>query len=380
MTQMSTRRGKFRRRAEIVLLLAGMAGICVWIAGNAMPIVSQDWGNWVFDREVHGQTATLREYLSNRSDIVLSDIAAEWRALQSRGNKSSTVVETGPPAGRPNAGNVLKERDLIGRLEIPRLNLKTIVREGAREGTLSIAAGHVPSTALPGQPGNVAVAGHRDTLFRELKGIRNGDLIQFETLNGSYVYQVESTQVVKPTAVSVLNPGPYSQLTLVTCYPFTFIGSAPERFIVTARQVLESSMKPDLSNIPATAKISNKPPRADLVQSGEKAGPSKQNEEPRSHSVSRSATAKVNFSVATDHSRQLAPGISMGVSMIDPEYKVVNGWIWVMPDRRTVWMDRQPLRDPVVFYQDGKIRELILTNAGSDSATGYLLTPDTMGD
>lgn len=381
MTHNSTRRGKFWRRAEIILLLAGIAGVCVWMAANVAPVVSRDWGNWVFDREVRGQTATVREYLHQRKDRVLSDIAAEWRAVRSHGDKSGgTVVQSVPPVARPSDRNRLRERELIGRLEIPRLQLETIVREGAREDTLSIAAGHIPNTALPGQPGNVAVAGHRDTLFRELKGIRDGDLIQFETLSGSYVYQVESTQIVKPTQVSVLNPAPYSELTLVTCYPFTFIGSAPDRFIVKARQVLASSNKPDLSGISATVTTPGTPLRGGLVRSETKTAQPVSPEETHDDRVSQPVTAKVNFSVANNHSRQLAPGISIGVSMVDPEDKVVDGWIWVMPDRRTVWMDHQTLHNPVVFYQDGKIRELILTSAGSDSAAGYLLIPDTKGD
>jgi sortase A len=83
----------------------------------------------------------------------------------------------------------------------------------------------------------VGIAGHRDTLFRGLRNIRKNDLVEVETLRGKYLYQVESTQIVKPTDVSVLQAANYPQLTLVTCYPFYFVGSAPDRFIVKARQV-----------------------------------------------------------------------------------------------------------------------------------------------
>jgi sortase A len=112
-----------------------------------------------------------------------------------------------------------------------------MVREGDDEGTLQLALGHIPSTALPGQPGNVGVAGHRDTLFLPLREIRKSDLIWFQTGTGRYAYQVESTRIVQPQNVSVLNAGRQPELTLVTCYPFNYVGNAPQRFIVRARQV-----------------------------------------------------------------------------------------------------------------------------------------------
>ncbi len=90
---------------------------------------------------------------------------------------------------------------------------------------------------MPGQPGNVGVAGHRDTLFRSLSGVRKDDVIVLETLQGRYVYQVDATRIVKPTDVGVLRSTSKPKLTLVTCYPFYFVGPAPDRFIVSARQI-----------------------------------------------------------------------------------------------------------------------------------------------
>src|SRR5207244_9209038 len=112
--------------------------------------------------------------------------------------------------------------------------------------------GHIPGTAVPGENGNVAVAGHRDTLFRGLGAIRDNDVIQFETLEGSYAYTVQSIEIVKPRDVSVLKPGRYPELTLVTCYPFNYVGSAPDRFIVKARQILSSATRPVSAVDPAT--------------------------------------------------------------------------------------------------------------------------------
>jgi sortase A len=127
---------------------------------------------------------------------------------------------------------------LIGKIDIPRLNISTIIKEGVDDRILDLAAGHIPDTALPGQTGNVGVAAHRDTLFRNLKDVRRDDKITLSTLDGEYIYRVISTQIVLPTDVSVLDPSPNEKtLTLVTCYPFYFVGNAPKRFIVRALQV-----------------------------------------------------------------------------------------------------------------------------------------------
>jgi sortase A len=126
---------------------------------------------------------------------------------------------------------------LIGRLAIPRLNIRSVVREGAGQDTLDVALGHIPGTALPGQPGNTGIAGHRDTLFRGLRKIEKNDVIEFQTPAGSFSYKVESTSIVKPDNVAVLQAGQRPEMTLVTCYPFYYVGSAPDRFIVKARLI-----------------------------------------------------------------------------------------------------------------------------------------------
>ena len=125
----------------------------------------------------------------------------------------------------------------LGRIEISRVGLTAIVQEGVNEGTLRRAVGHFPGTALPGQRGNVALAGHRDTFFRGLRQIRKDDEITLTTLTGSYRYRVESTRVVEPEATEVLDDAENEILTLVTCYPFNFVGSAPQRFIVRAYRI-----------------------------------------------------------------------------------------------------------------------------------------------
>jgi sortase A len=128
---------------------------------------------------------------------------------------------------------------LVGRLEIPRLGFSVIVSEGTDDATLRRAAGHIAGTAVPGQRGNVGIAGHRDTLFRPLRNIRQDDTILLTTLQGEYQYRVVSTRIVNPSDVAILNSDGNDALTLVTCYPFYFVGPAPDRFIVRAERMTQ---------------------------------------------------------------------------------------------------------------------------------------------
>jgi len=125
----------------------------------------------------------------------------------------------------------------IGRLVIKRLHLRAMVEEGTDDHTLDVALGHVKGTAMPGQTGNIGIAGHRDTLFRCLRDIAKGDQIVLQTTRGNYTYHVERIGIVTPKDVDVLAPSPYAAMTLVTCYPFRYVGAAPDRFIVRARLV-----------------------------------------------------------------------------------------------------------------------------------------------
>jgi sortase A len=130
-----------------------------------------------------------------------------------------------------------RQRGLIGRLEIQRLGLSVMVTEGDDHRTLRRAVGHIPGTALPGQIGNIALTGHRDTFFRPLRNIRIDDIVTLSTLQGAFRYRVLATQVVSPDNVSVLDPGRNETLTLITCHPFYFVGAAPNRFIVRAERI-----------------------------------------------------------------------------------------------------------------------------------------------
>ncbi|MGE5836105.1 MAG: class D sortase [Acidobacteriota bacterium] len=133
------------------------------------------------------------------------------------------------------SASVMARSGLIGRLEIPRLNVSVMVMEGDDDATLARAVGHLRETALPWEPGNAVIAGHRDTFFRPLENVREGDEIRMTTTRGTFDYRVVRTDIVEPDDVSVLAPTPIRSLTLLTCYPFVYVGSAPQRFIIHAR-------------------------------------------------------------------------------------------------------------------------------------------------
>jgi sortase A len=155
-----------------------------------------------------------------------------------------------PPSGEPDQSLWSPERISAWRkslrespsaplavLRVPKIRLEVAVLPGTDEVTLDRAVGHIEDTARPGSDGNSGIAGHRDGFFRGLKDIGPGDDIELETRQGIDVYRVERTWVVEPEDVSVLDPTPTRTLTLVTCYPFYFVGPAPHRFIVRAARV-----------------------------------------------------------------------------------------------------------------------------------------------
>ena len=133
-----------------------------------------------------------------------------------------------PPAVRSS------NEPFLENMEIPKIGLSVMIADGIDRTTLRRAVGHVPGTALPGQTGNAALAAHRDTFFRNLGSVSKGDEILVNTRRGTFHYAVKSTEIVRPTAVRVLRPTKSPELTLITCYPFYYLGTAPKRFIVHA--------------------------------------------------------------------------------------------------------------------------------------------------
>lgn len=148
-----------------------------------------------------------------------------------RTHEPPAAHDVGAARGAPRRGTT------VGRIEIPRLGVSAIIKAGSDARTLQLAVGHIPGTALPGKDGNVGLAGHRDTFFRRLRDIQGDDTIRVTTPDGVYLYRVDRTDVVDPDDVWVLDPTNHPALTLVTCYPFTWVGNAPQRFIVRAQLV-----------------------------------------------------------------------------------------------------------------------------------------------
>jgi len=132
------------------------------------------------------------------------------------------------------SSNLPRTGDVVGQLEIPRLGLSTVVFEGSDDDVLDRGAGHLTGSALPGDRGNTVLAAHRDTFFRPLRNVRVGDKVKIHGPRKDSVYVVESTTVVEPEDTYVLDATTQPALTLITCYPFHYIGPAPERFIVRA--------------------------------------------------------------------------------------------------------------------------------------------------
>lgn len=159
----------------------------------------------------------------------LYQVSAE-RSLESQIQRAKEPHDTQPiPA--------LKTGDVLGRMDIPRLGISVAVLQGTSSRMLRRGAGHIESTPLPGETGNSGIAGHRDTFFRGLKDIRKSDEIQFQTAHGLFRYEVDWAKVVEPDDTTVLEPSTIgSTLTLVTCYPFYFVGPAPNRFVVRAHK------------------------------------------------------------------------------------------------------------------------------------------------
>ena len=161
-------------------------------------------------------------------------LAAREQAAMSRELESARAAAAADSATHRPEPVTLATRTLIGRIEVPRIKLSAVAREGVDVRTLRGSVGHVPGTPLPGATGNTAFAAHRDTFFSPLKFIRPGDQIIVTTPDAVHRYAVTGTRVVDPADVSVLQPSSGRRLTLITCYPFDYVGSAPKRFIVQA--------------------------------------------------------------------------------------------------------------------------------------------------
>ena len=152
--------------------------------------------------------------------------AAALETLQTRDHEPTLALSRVSPV--PGA---------LALLDIPRLKISTPVLSGDDEATLALGVGHLPDTPRPWEPGNSAFAAHRDGLFGPLRNIRIGDEVRVRSQQGDFTYRVTGTRIVEPDDLSVLAPASTDTLTLITCYPFTYVGHAPQRFIVHAEKI-----------------------------------------------------------------------------------------------------------------------------------------------
>jgi sortase A len=183
------------------------------------------WLIWLGSALILGGAVTLAYYsytLHERADAQRR--AKEWL--------SRTTTVHGPAPGLH-----VRRGDVVAEIGIPRVDVSVIVFEGDDAGNLKQGAGHIPGTVLPSGSGNIGIAAHRDTYFRPLRTIHANDVITLKTQAGNSRYAVTETKIVKPSDIGVLAPASGRDLTLVTCYPFYYIGSAPKGFIVCPRKI-----------------------------------------------------------------------------------------------------------------------------------------------
>lgn len=161
-------------------------------------------------------------------------LSAETAGVPATCGPSEVIVPRERSRPRDSVQTGVKTGSVLAKLEIERLGMSLVVLQGSDARTLDKSIGHVESTALPGEMGNIGIAGHRNTHFRKLERIRPGDVIKLETGEDEYRYVVEWAQLFTPNDLYVLDPSHGPAVTLITCFPFEYVGSAPQRFVVRA--------------------------------------------------------------------------------------------------------------------------------------------------
>jgi sortase A len=204
---MSTQSKDRMKLLEITFWTVGLALLALYTAALA-------WGDWTRERGISAYIETQQ-----------SEAAQRLTQYPHEENEAAAAMAVSVP---PRSDAV------IAVLRAPGIHLEVPVGQGTDETVLRRGAGLIVGSATPGSQGNVAIAAHRDTFFRGLKDITVGDLVELDTLDRLRIYRVTELSVVEPTDVHVLADTGEPVLTLVTCYPFYFVGHAPQRFIVRA--------------------------------------------------------------------------------------------------------------------------------------------------
>lgn len=207
---------KFLYGIELLLLAAGLACLLVYLSAHIHAAVMYQAGLWSFAGLQSSTAAPAEAEQASEIDFSL------WSEKRVKAYAAALATKLGAP---------------LALLSIRKLRLDVPVFEGTDELTLNRGAGRIIGTAGVGEQGNIGIAGHRDGFFRGLKDIQMGDRIELATLRGKFLYIVDNITIVKPGDVSVLRARSRPSLTLVTCYPFYFVGAAPQRYVVQASLV-----------------------------------------------------------------------------------------------------------------------------------------------
>ena len=206
-------RSKVLHGSERVLLTAGLICVLVYVCTRIYATAMNQVGLWSFSQLKSGSATAKYEEHGRAVDF------RSWAGKRVAAYEQALATHMGAP---------------LAVLSIPRLRLDVPVFEGTDELTLNRGAGRIAGTARLGERGNIGIAAHRDGFFRGLKDVRPGDRIELAQLRRKFAYTVDNISVVDPGDVTVLHARPQASLTLVTCYPFYFIGDAPQRYIVQA--------------------------------------------------------------------------------------------------------------------------------------------------
>jgi len=211
---------KFARWAEFALFAVGIALFVLWGSARVDSVIRSRVGLKTFDA-INSRTSVSAD--STHEHVMASSALENFSGP--RGGKSlrARPVSLGAHSDVP-----------LAVLRIPKIGLEVPVLEGTDKRTLNHAVGRIAGTARLGEPGNIGIAGHRDGFFRELKNVTVGDAVELRGPTGTVTYKVDRVSIVDPQDVSVLTPGFHPSLTLVTCYPFLFVGGAPQRYVVSA--------------------------------------------------------------------------------------------------------------------------------------------------
>lgn len=203
-------------RIELILLITGLVLLLVCVVARIEGLVMARAGVWSF--EAHQSESQATDPATTKQEGSSLDFSL-WSEKRINAYKAALGMKFDEP---------------LAVLAIPRIGLEVPVFEGTDDLILNRGAGRIVGTARPGQAGNIGIAGHRDGFFRGLKDIRSGDRIELRAPSGESVYRVDDIEIVQPTDVTVLRNRANPSLTLVTCYPFYFVGDAPQRYIVHA--------------------------------------------------------------------------------------------------------------------------------------------------